>query len=358
MSIPNNRTWLPRDATPADRPSLTSVFNAAFKRNDPPELLDWRYDRNPHGKAWTVVAAAEDNHELAGAYSYVPRMFMINGIATKVFQASDAMVFPNWQRKGIFTKLDDLLAERAAHEGVAFGFAFCGRRSQKGFLANGWKGIAPYRTWTRILKLTTAAFEARRSDGRLRRALLPLELLRAKSADAMIKKSLEGFSDRPIDQFTENFDWPAANQSIYGVRDANYLQWRFHSTPRRTHRPYHLLQNGRVVGFYDVECTKNGRGYLLDARGDGAACEFAALAAAVERLRMLGAAAIQTTVVERSFLDTHIAKLGFEPPRDAEPLPFIIRIFTDNAASRAAMDAKNWYIFDGDRDAEGMAPND
>jgi len=348
--------WHARDARAADRPALVSVFNEAFHRSDTPALLEWRYDRNPHGKAWTVVAADDAHDEVAGAYSYVPRSFTIGGELCTVMQASDAMVFPQWQRKGIFRKLDDLLASRAAEAKIPFGFAFCGRRSRKGFLDNGWKPIAPYRTWTRVLALGAAAFEARRSDGRWRKITLPLEWLRAKSADAAIRAALEGFEDRAVEtSYPRAVEKLAApTQPVVAVRDVGWLSWRTLFTPRRTHAPFLLMRKGEVVGYYDVECSDRFRGYLLDVRGADEACTRAALAAAVERLRSVGAQAIQTTVMEGSFLDAHVRWLGFEPPRDPDPLPFIVRVFTPGKAADLALDPKNWYALDGDRDAESM----
>lgn len=354
-AMPEVAAWHVREPRPEDRPTLVRLFNAAFRREDPPDLLSWRYDRNPHGAARTIVAAdAEDR--VVGAYSFTPRWFRIDGRRVLVAQASDAMVFPEWQRKGIFRRLDDDLSARAAAEGIPFGFAFCGRRSRKGFLANGWKPIAPYRTFTRVLRVARAAFDARRSDGRLRRALLPVERLLSGAVDGSLRRAREGFEERPVERFGDEIErLPAPASRIVGDRDGGYLNWRLLETPRRTHRAFHLLRGGDVVGFYDVEC-EDGRGYLVDARGADPACERAALAAAVERLRALGAAAVQTTVLERSFLDGHAAALGFRPPRDADPLPFIVRVFLpDSPAAAAALDPSSWYAFDGDRDAEGMA---
>jgi hypothetical protein len=374
--------WVPRDANPGDRPALTAVFNDAFHRRDTPELLDWRYDKNPHGRAWTVVAAAPDG-SLAGAYSYVPRKFEIGGARSLVMQASDAMVFPRWQRKGIFRGLDDLLAARAADAKIPFGFAFCGRRSQKGFLDNGWVPIAKYRTWTRVLRVAGAAFDARKSDGRARRLMVPLEALRARAADGKIRAMLESFSDAPVagagaeanttiaagrSPSTASLaaiagaarEMAAGNCGVAGarpivaVRDAEYLDWRYLRTPRRTHGLFQLLRSGSVAGYYDVE-HREGRGYLLDVCGVDDAARAAAIAAAVERLRSLGAAAIQTTVVEGSWLDRVIRNFGFEPPAEKDLLPFIVRVFTPGPAADAALDPRNWYILDGDRDAEGMA---
>ncbi|MBI3818231.1 MAG: GNAT family N-acetyltransferase [Planctomycetes bacterium] len=346
--------WHAREPRPDDAAALTAVFNAAFRRHDKSETLEWRYKRNPHGVARTIVAAGARD-ELAGAYSYIPRKFSIDGKVTTIVQASDAMVFEQWQRKGIFTGLDAILAERAAAEGVPFGFAFCGRRSQKGFLANGWKAVSPYRTWTRILKITKSSFEARKSDGRVRRAMIPIEWWRARSADPYIKQCLDGFRDEPVESFGKKVaELPPPKYKIYGVRDSEYLNWRFLWTPRRTHSAFRLLRGGDVAGYYDIECNSAGRGYLLDARGADESAERAALAAAVEKLRIVGASTVQTTVVEGSFLDTHIRALGFEPPRDPAPLPFIVRAFVDCKESQLALDPKNWYIFDGDRDAESM----
>jgi len=72
-------------------------------------------------------------------------------------------------------------------------------------------------------------------------------------------------------------------------------------------------------------------------------------------LRELGAAVIQTTVVEGSYLDSVIREYGFEPPQEKDILPFIVRVFTPGRAADAALDPRNWCVFDGDRDAEGMA---
>lgn len=346
--------WRARDARAGDRAALAAVFNEAFHRRDDERLLEWRYDRNPHGKAWTVVAA-DPNDAPAGSYSFVPRKFLLDGAPFVAMQASDAMVFPQWQRRGIFRGLDDLLARRAAEAGILFGFAFCGRRSQKGFLDNGWIPIAKYRTWTRVLRAGRAAFAARRSDGRLRRALVPLEALRARAKDAPMRAALEGFADAPVERFDGTIGaLPLPVQRIVGVRDADYLNWRFLGTPRRTHRPHWVLRRGEKVGFYDVELAPSGRGFLLDARGADRACERAALAAAIERLRALGAGTVETTVVEGSFLDLHVRDLGFEPPAEKDLLPFIVRVYTGGPASEAALDPRNWYALDGDRDAEGM----
>ncbi len=347
--------WHARDARAGDRPKLIEVFNAAFHRGDDAKLLEWRYDRSPHGKAWTVVAADDAADEVVGAYSYAPRFFRIEGARSTVMQASDAMVFPEWQRKGIFRRLDDVVAERAAAEKIPFGFAFCGRRSQKGFLANGWKAIAPYRTWTRVLRASSGAFEARRSDGRLRRALVPLEARRARKADPAIRAALEGHEDQPVEHFPREIEkLPDPPWRIVGERDPGWLSWRYLFTPRRTHAPFLVRRAGKLVGYYDVEANSRGRGYLLDVRGVDAEAERAALAFAVERLRSVGSAAIQTTVLEGSFLDQHVRWLGFEPPRDPAPLPFIVRVFTPGPAAEAALDPRSWYVLDGDRDAEGM----
>ncbi|HKE02103.1 MAG TPA: GNAT family N-acetyltransferase [Planctomycetota bacterium] len=346
--------WRSREPRESDRSELVRVFNAAFRRDDPSSVLGWRYDRNPHGRALTRIAVDEADR-LVGAYSFAPRRFVVEGRSVAVLQASDAMVFPEWQRRGIFARLDEELSAEAASAGFPFAFAFCGRRSRKTFLANGWRPIAPYRTWTRVLRAARPAFEARRSDGRLRRALVPLEALSARAADRGIRRALEGFDDRPVDRFGDEVArFPAPAQRIFGERDAAWLNWRYLETPRRAHRPFRLLRRGEVVGFYDVECA-GGRGWLLDARGADDACARAALAAAVERLRALGAAAIQTTVVEGSYLDGRVADLGFRPPRDREPLPFIVRVLHAGAASDAALDASSWYVLDGDRDAEGMS---
>lgn len=185
---------------------------------------------------------------------------------------------------------------------------------------------------------------------------LPLEALRASRADPAMRRLVEGFTDEPAAEFDDRFARAGAEDfGVVGARDANYLTWRYLATPRRTHRPFLLCRRGDPVGYYDVEARGDGSGFLVDAVGLDEASRRAAIAAALLRLRALGVSAVQSTVVEGSYLDRVVRDFGFEPPRERDILPFIVRVFVPGPLADRSLDPRSWFVFDGDRDAEGMA---
>jgi hypothetical protein len=95
---------------------------------------------------------------VVGGYSYVPRRFRRDGVPLVLMQASDAMTVPEWQGRGIFTGLDDLVCAEAGGRACPGPSPTAGASRSRGFLRNGWQLIGHAPVWR-------LRFRSRRSLG-------------------------------------------------------------------------------------------------------------------------------------------------------------------------------------------------
>jgi len=113
------------------------------------QWLDWKYYKNPHGKAIVLVAeTAED--QLVGLRSFWPRQFVLNDRILLAYQAVDVGVHPDYRRQGIFTLLTHKAIELALEQGAVGFFNFPHQTSMPGYLKLGWLKIRRLHWWMHV----------------------------------------------------------------------------------------------------------------------------------------------------------------------------------------------------------------
>lgn len=85
----------------------TTKFNANY--------LKWLYQENPEGLA--LGFDAWDNNNLAAHYACIPLHAQIGGKIVKILLSLNTATHPNYQGKGLFTRLAELTYETAADNG-------------------------------------------------------------------------------------------------------------------------------------------------------------------------------------------------------------------------------------------------
>lgn len=353
-----------RTAGKADADRLIGLFNEAFRKSKDARTAHWKYFDSPHGVSTTLLAEGPQG-EPAGAYSYVYRRFTWRGAPVEIAQASDAMVHPSFRKRGIFTGLDDLCAETAGQRGVPACFATAGRQSHHGFLKNGWREIGPYRTWL-------AVFDVKRSLARRFGGAAGVLAPFVGPALAMLGKrpkfDLGSHVAQPIPRFDERvtrlFESTMARLPLIGVRDADWLNWRYVDTPTRKHRATAILRGDALVGYVVTEDGAD-NGYVVDLLGLDEAAEDAALRAGLAELRGRGLPLAYVQAPRCPPLERLFARNGLFPHPKRQPFrfvtPFIVRTFPTPPSFRVPaadvlLDPASWYILDGDRDVEHMSP--
>ena len=350
--------WSVRPALPQDEARQADIFNICFRKQKDARTFAWKYRENPDGPAISRVAC-DAQGTVVGGYSYVPRRFRRDGAPLVLMQASDAMTVPEWQGRGIFTGLDDLVCAEAGRQGVPWAFAYSGRLSLKGFLRNGWQLIGHAPVWR-------LRFRSRRSLGRAGR-LAPLLVPLAPVLDVVLGWRARRLPSASTEvQRLERFEAEADELSaacvpargLFGERRAAWLNWRYVDNPTRRQEAFALRRAGRLQGWLVAEFHE-GNAFLVDhlARDESTrATLLAAFAAAARERGMEEATAL---LFEHHPALPALAALGFarrhsRPKAFRDIFPFIVRACRPDSPQEDLAIAR-WHLADGDRDAEHMS---
>ncbi len=349
---------------PEDRDEQARLFNACFSKSIDAEGLRWRYDRNPHGTAISLLSRPPGADGICG-YACSPRLAVPGGDEQQtapIGQTGDVMTHPEWRKRGIFSGLDRACMEEARRQGWPVTFGLPNRRSAHLFLHMGWERVGIIRPWTLVLRADAAARSVRRTDGRLRSALVPLALRRARARRRAARRQAQAFEVRPLERFPAEVEELSRvverRHTLMVRRDAAYLDWRFLSNTVGLHRALGVRgPDGALAGYAVVQMPREGSavGFLVDLLAPAEEAAGAAMEASLALLESAGASVVQATAVAGTSWERLLAKSGFQPPRAENHLIVIAMIHRpDHPLARAARETSGWYLTDGDRDDETM----
>ncbi len=353
---------------PAERAEQTRLFNACFRKSLEASALEWRYDRNPHGRAVSLVArpSGEAGHDGVSGYACSPRLALARGdeaTLAPIGQTGDVMTHPDWRKRGIFSDLDRRAMAETRDLGWPLVFGLPNRRSAHIFLTLGWEQVGRIRPWTFCLRVSREARAVRRVDGRWRALRLPAARRRGAAARRRLRAASEGrFGVRRIERFDAAVDALSREVeprfALMVRRDHAYLNWRFIDTTTGLHTPLGVYDAaGELCGYVIVQRPREGEvvGYLVDVLARDEAALAQALEAELAQLEATGAELVQATAVDDSWWEAELRRAGFEPPRAENHLIVIVHLHDPaHPLARAARDASGWYLTDGDRDDETM----
>lgn len=229
-----------RRATPADRPAIIELCRASlgWKQGDPNEgFFEWKHDRNPFGvsPAWVAVSPGGqsargdedrgDEGQIVGLRVFLRWEFDApvspttpTGRITAV-RAVDTATHPDWQGKGIFTKLTLGALDELKGDGLDVVFNTPNDQSRPGYLKMGWQTVGKVPVGVRVRSVTAAS--------RLRGAKAAAEKWSTGVTAGGDARSMLGDSvavERLLDRL-------APVERIHTPRTVDYLQWRYDFEP-------------------------------------------------------------------------------------------------------------------------------
>lgn len=120
--------------------SINKLFNLTFERDIHPEYLKWRYLQNPLEDL--LVAVAIDNNEIVANYSASPCNIIFGEQTYKTALSMTTMTHPEYNGRGLFTKLADLLSSEMTKRGYSLIWGFPNDNSHGIFKSKlGWQDI-------------------------------------------------------------------------------------------------------------------------------------------------------------------------------------------------------------------------
>jgi GNAT superfamily N-acetyltransferase len=204
-----------RRAEPADRAAILALLGRSLgwhgdERDE--ELFAWKHDANAFGPSPAWVAL--DGDRLVGVRVFLRWEFEIDGRLLRAVRAVDTATDPEYQGRGIFTRLTLHAVEEVRTEGVAFVFNTPNDQSRPGYLKMGWQVVGRLAARMRPTSIAAAA--------RMLRARVPAERWSEESSIGV--PAADVLDDRGVAQLC------AARAARTGLRthlDARVLRWRF-----------------------------------------------------------------------------------------------------------------------------------
>ena len=200
--------------------------------------FDWQYRNNPKGKAIVLLAIDDLNHDLiVGTNTIIPTSLLIDQNEIISSLACNVQVDPNYQKRGIFSKLLSSMTSVAKMKGISSLFAIPNENSFPAFINEGSSEIIQLPLLVRPIKLS-------------RYFTSPMDKI-LKIFDNHWKVKTSPLS---VEEFNGNFQKfekllkkTSKRVSIIQNRNKEYLKWRYLDHPTRKYQIYTLNQNEELI---------------------------------------------------------------------------------------------------------------
>ncbi|MFH1998142.1 MAG: GNAT family N-acetyltransferase [Planctomycetota bacterium] len=352
--------WQARPAAEEEISTLIDLFNTVYHKNEERDTLEWKYLKNPHGRAIIWVAESEAG-EIVGSVAFMPRRIRIQGQEFLSHHGADAMVLPEWQRGGILITLLTEVYRQCWERGDALVHIFPNRRSVGALRKMGLHPVS-------LVQEMELSLRGRHLFRRYINKAPFLAGLIGPAGDGLLKVGpLKRFYQQPFTTHVERIDrfdealaevgmTALAESPVHMVRDKAFLNWRYVDNPTRRHRSFAAYRDSKPVGYLVME-TAGGVSYISDLLALDLAAREDLLAIAVLEARQAGAEMLQCMSLDGDGTNKMFRLHGFRGLPDPRLVPLMINVGPLGEACRDTLiDATQWYTSHGDRDVEHMTP--
>ena len=313
----------------------------------------WQYQENPAGPALATFARDRATGELAGQFGALPLRMWVDGEERLAALALNVATDEAHRGQGVFVSLGHAADERMAQAGARLAWALPNDNSFPGFVRRlGYTHIGDVPLLVRPVNVQALVRKRLPAPG--------LDVLAAALGRPFARplpkaaRPVEGVRIEAVESFDARFDalWARlrGRQRVMVLRDARYLDWRFHGVPLRRYHTLLALADGEPQGYAVLrtgEIAGMAAGLVVDVvvlREDaGRALVSEALAwFAGHDLDLLASLMLPHAPEYRL-----LRGAGFRPlPRALLPQRFRV-VARDGAAF---LDLRNWFLTMGDYD--------
>jgi GNAT superfamily N-acetyltransferase len=354
--------WTIRLGTTADYDGVRRLWETVYGMPRSLDSLRWLYQENPAGACRLWLAEDPTTGEIVAVRPVFPWRIRVRRRDLLVGQAGDAMTHPDFRGRGIFSALVRVAWAELRDRDVPFSFSFSNAGSlsvYKKIVIDGRPRAGTHEVlrFQRLVYPLSLQLVRLRMPALCRRLLLgldaasrPLQRLRLALPGRMSVSSVHRFGE----EFDELWTRTADEYGLLTVRDSRYLNWRYVDPPSGRFQVLALRVRGELVGYvvFDVDADDNGS--IADIFGLPSPEIIAALLRAA-LAAMLEAGCIKASIwvaTQNPFLSA-IRACGFLPR--SEYFPMAVHRYGDGREADAALDARCWWAWCGDRDVERLA---
>jgi len=348
-------SWVVREGDEKDFKGILFLRKIVFGEMEKDKLDErfwrWEYEKGPDGRAWIYIV--EDENKIIGHFADIPRRFSVEGEVVLGTLSLDLMVHPDYWRRGIFAAMGRYGAQRVKQENGLFMTAFPIRlETIQGFKKIGWK---------EVVKLPVLVYPIRFS-GIVNRYLhfLPLSVFIggvARFFYTLLFKARRRNESKQIeieeivqldDQFESFWRQALSLRLIMGIRDRNYLTWRYLQYPTRNYTIYRAKKSGEMMGYIvlrKVELLNFNSSVIVDLLALDEEVASALVEKGIQHSRQDGADLLGFMVPQGHLYYKVLRNMGFLPSFKT----FLFMVYP-NSDQEMILSPEKWYVNWGDTD--------
>lgn len=320
--------------------------------------LKWQYEANPAGPAMIQLARDVETDQLAGQYVVIPMRFKAFDKTVNGILSLNTLTRQIYTGQGIFTGLAKTVYQDCAEQGSKFCYGFPNPNSYPGFTKK--LGFTDLGNVPLLLHpLNVKALVKKKLGPLLAPLSLPFHLfykVKDRPDDRYEVFPLTAFNLSAIDAF-----WAKVQDKypIMGIRDADYIRWRYFENPYRDYQLYgiHKKNSSDLIGYIVGRCTEVAgltSGMIVDFLVDPSVP--AAGNSLINRLLrffvdnnmdLAGSLMLQYTEESRILK----ANGFFTCPKALEPQPFPVIYRKLSPQGEENLQLNHWFLTMGDYDA-------
>ncbi len=348
-------SWKVRDGNKLDKEGILSLRGVVFGEEErdklDPRFWQWEFTEGSDGKAFIYIV--EDQNRIIGHFADIPRRFSVQGEVILGTLSLDLMVHPDYRRKGVFGAMGRYGAEKVKQENGLFLTAFPIRSETiLGLKKIGWREVA---------KLPVLVYPIR-FKGILNRYVHfpPLGLLAGGIASFFYfliyglkrKKETGGVEIDQVGSLDEPFDlfWQKASAlyPVMGIRNRDYLNWRYLQHPTRNYVIYRAKKSGEMRGYIvlrKVDLLKFNSAVIVDLLALDEEILSALVEKGIQHSRQERADLLGVMVPQDHLYYKLLRRKGFLPSLKT----FLFMIYS-HADKGIFLSPEKWYVNWGDTD--------
>ena len=340
----------------SDRASIIDLLkrNRNLSKDYPySERYDWMYLKNPHGSAtgWIVIDEASNN--AVGFTVALPREMSVSGKRVVAWNCADFSIDTKFRTLGIAAKLRRG-ARRAIDEGkYPFLYAHPNDRMLVIHQRVGHTPFSQMQRYAKLINVESKLESMKTKGGSIAKLVSPaanqvldyVDKLRSTkhSYDIELHEDMKFTED-----FTDFFNAVESNYKVWGVRDATYLNWRYHSNPIYRADVALARKNKKIIAY--IIYTLNDRGALIRDIVTSEPDALPGLISELSRwLRKRPKCESISFIAEKSNpCLRQLTKLGFHPRPETSTT--VVHAFVNFQFKSLVYEPSNWFMTVGDRD--------
>lgn len=350
-SSPDATSYVIRPYRVGDETGLVELFQRAYGR--PITVEHWRWKLKGQASAVENVWLAVSGDKPVFQYAGIPTRFQLGQSPANIMVSVDTMTAPEFRRRGLLTRVAGHVYAGWRESGISFVIGLPNEQWGSRTGALGWRRLFPLQWLVRPLR-PEAIIADKLKFPALKYATAPAwlwnrVLSRRVRRDPAIQIEPLRYANDAFDVIWENCksDWMFST-----VRDREWVNWRFLTSPARAYELMIAWRAGKPVGYSAhtlVESEQRTVAYLVDlfaARTDHATRDTL-LCELIAKLRTTQAVALCTLAVPRTPCFQWLRRAGFFP-RHAFSLEMVP--MSAHLSTNLLQDPNNWNLTGADFD--------